>query len=303
MGGKKMLVYVAALLAVSFWAFSYVWMKVVYQYYNPLTTMFIRLTLSSLLLYTLLKLMGKQEKIKREDYLSFFILSFFSPFCYFLGESFGLLWVTPTVAAVVIATIPVLSPLLGFLAFRERLSMLNISGFIVSFAGVIIMVLDKDLRFNASPGGLLLLMFAVVSALVNIVYLKRLSRHYSSGTIIKTQNIIGALLFMPLFLIFDFKTFITVKPTGELIWALVMLAVFASTLAFMFYTISVREIGVARAAIFTNLIPVFTAIFSFFFWGELIDMNKIAGIIIVISGLLLSQWAGLMRKMKGEKSF
>jgi drug/metabolite transporter (DMT)-like permease len=303
MQGKKILVYVAALLAVSFWAFSYVWMKVVYQYYNPLTTMFIRLTLSSVLLFTILHLMGKTEKVKREHYLSFFILSFFSPFCYFLGESFGLLWVTPTIAAVVIATIPVMSPLLGFMAFGERLSLLNISGFIVSFAGVIIMVLDKDLRFSASPLGLLLLLFAVASALVNIVYLKRLTRHYSSATIIKTQNLIGALLFMPLFLIFDYQSFITVKPTGELIGALVMLSVFASTLAFMFYTISVREIGVARAAVFTNLIPVFTAVFSFFFWGEIIDMNKIAGIIIVIAGLLLSQWAGFMRKMRGEKSF
>jgi drug/metabolite transporter (DMT)-like permease len=303
MPAKKTLVYIAALLAVSFWAFSYVWMKVVYQYYNPITTMFIRLSISSLLLVVLLSLLGKNEKIRREDYRSFFILSFFSPFCYFLGESFGLLLVTPTIAAVIIATIPVLSPLLGFMAFRERLSLLNISGFIVSFFGVIIMVLDNELRFSASPTGLLLLLFAVAAALVNIVYLKRLSRHYSSGTIIKTQNMIGALLFLPLFLIFDYRSFIAVKPTGELIWALVMLSVFASTLAFMFYTISVREIGVARAAIFTNLIPVFTAIFSYFFWGEYIDLNKIAGIIIVITGLLLIQWEGLMRKLRGGKSF
>lgn len=297
-----LVIYSLAILAVAFWGFSYVWMKVVYEYYNPITTMFLRLSASSILLYFMLSLLGKKETIKREDYKAFAILSFFSPFCYFLGESFGLLLVTPTVAAVIIATIPVFSPLLGYIAFRERLSFLNISGFFISFIGVVIMILDFEFRFSASPKGIMLLMFAVVSALINIIFLKKLTLKYSSGTIIKTQNMLGALFFLPLFLIFDFQSFISVAPTGELIWALLKLSVFASSLAFMFYTISVREIGVARASIFTNLIPVFTAIFSYLILRETIDLSKILGIAIVISGLLLSQSAKWMHKKPVEKS-
>lgn len=299
---KLFVIYLLAILAVVFWGISYVWMKVVYEYYNPITTMFLRLSLSSVLLYALLSVVGKKETIKREDYGAFMLLSFFSPFCYFLGESFGLMLVTPTIAAVIIATIPVFSPLLGYLAFKERLSMLNLSGFFVSFVGVIIMILDFEFRFSASPAGIMLLFFAVASALINMVFLKKLTLKYSSQTIIKTQNLLGALFFLPLLLIFDFNSFISVKPTAELIWALVKLAVFASTLAFIFYTIALREIGVARASVFTNLIPVFTAIFSYFILRETIDLSKILGIIIVISGLLLSQSAKWMKKNKVEKS-
>ncbi len=290
------LVYILTLMAIAFWGISYVWMKVVFQYYEPITTMFLRLCLSSVFLFILLKIMGKNEKVKREDYLSFVVLSFFSPFCYFLGESFGLKFVSPTVAAVIIATIPVFTPMLGYFAFRERLTWLNILGFIISFTGVVIMVLDFEFRFSASPKGVLLLFFAVFSALVNIIFLKKLALKYSSTTIIKVQNFLGALFFMPLFFIFDFSYFITVKPTSEVIWALIKLAVFASTLAFIFFTISVRRIGIARTSIFANLIPVFTAIFSYFLLRESIDLSKIMGIIIVISGLLLSQSARWRRK-------
>lgn len=292
------LVYILALLAVSFWGISYVWMKKVFEYYQPVTTMFLRLTLSSVFLYSLLWVMGKREKIDRKDYWAFVWLSFFSPFCYFIGESFGLQLVSPTIAAVIIATIPVFTPFLGYVAFGEKLTKINILGFFISFAGVMIMVLDFEFRFSASPRGVLLLFFAVISALINILFLKKLAMKYSSATIIKTQNLLGALFFLPLFLILDFQDFKTIRPSSDAIWALIKLAVFASTLAFMFYTIAVRNIGVARTSIFSNLIPVFTAVFSFMILGEKIDLSKILGIIIVISGLMLTQTARLRNKNK-----
>ncbi len=293
-----LLVYFLTLLAITFWGISYVWMKVVYNYYEPITTMFLRLSLSSVFLFIILQFFGKKEKVQKEDYKAFVILSFFSPFCYFIGESFGLKFVTPTIAAVIIATIPVFTPLLGYLVFSERITRLNLLGFFVSFSGVIIMVLDFEFRFSASPLGVGLLFFAVISALVNIVYLKKLTLKYSSTTIIKVQNFLGALFFLPFFLIFDFSTFITVRPTSELVWALLKLAVFASTLAFVFFTIAVRVIGVARTSVFANLIPVFTAVFSYFLLRESIDLSKILGIIIVISGIFLSQSARLKRGKK-----
>jgi drug/metabolite transporter (DMT)-like permease len=292
------LVYFLTLLAVAFWGISYVWMKVVFEYYGPITTMFLRLTLSSIFLFSLLRLLGKSEKIQKQDYLSFVWLSLFSPFFYFIGESFGLRLVSPTIAAVIIATIPVFTPFLGYIAFGERLTRINILGFFISFTGVMIMVLDFEFRFSASPRGVLLLFFAVVSALINILFLKSLAMKYSSATIIKTQNLLGAIFFLPLFLIFDFQDFIVTRPSADAIWALLKLAVFASTLAFMFYTIAVRNIGVARTSIFSNLIPVCTAIFSFFLIGEKIDASKILGIIIVISGLMLTQMVKLRKKKK-----
>jgi drug/metabolite transporter (DMT)-like permease len=47
--------------------------------------------------------------------------------------------------------------------------------------------------------------------------------------------------------------------------------------------------GISRANTFTNIIPVFTAVFAFFMVGEKLTIQNLAGMIIVITGLFLSQ--------------
>lgn len=298
MNSNKPVIYTLAVLAMVFWGISYVWSKIVFEYYQPVTVMFIRLTISAVMLWLIFR--PRLERIAPADYKAFAVLSFFSPFCYFIGENYGLLHVTPTVASVVIATIPVFAPVLGYMAFRERISTVNVMGFLVSFSGIWVMVLDQDFRFSASPLGLFLLFFAVGSALVNMIYLKKLVTRYSSLTIITTQNALGALFFLPLFLVFESQRFLSIRPTAEAAGSLIALAVFGSTLAFIFYTSAVRSIGIARTSIFGNLIPVVTAVSSLFILGEAIDLGKVLGMTLVIAGLVLTQVSALKRRRKTD---
>jgi drug/metabolite transporter (DMT)-like permease len=78
--------------------------------------------------------------------------------------------------------------------------------------------------------------------------------------------------------------------------------VFGSTLAFIFYTASVRTLGIARTSIFGNLIPVFAAISSLIILKETIDASKIAGMALVIGGLLMTQLSVLNKKRKVPNS-
>lgn len=142
---------------------------------------------------------------------------------------------------------------------------------------------------NASPVGIALLLFAVATAVGYSVFLKKLSLRYSALTIIAVQNLIGAFYFLPFFLFFEWDLFIGVKPDFNLVSSLLALAVFCSTIAYVLFTISTREIGVNRTSIFSNLIPVFTGIFSYFILGELFSLQKIFGMVVVIIGLYLSQ--------------
>lgn len=285
-------------MAMLFWGVSYVWTKLVFDFYQPVTIMFIRLGIATILMYLVVAMCGKRQKIYRADYPSFVLLAFFSPFCYFLGENYGLLHVSPTVAAVIIATIPLFAPILGYMGFKEKISIVNITGFLISFAGIWVMVLDQDFSFSASPRGVALLFFAVASALVNIVYLKKLTLKYSPFTIIYVQNGLGALMFLPLFLVFEFNDFITIRPSTSALGALLALAVFGSVLAFMFYTAAVRSIGIARTSIFANLIPIFTAVSSLIILKEVIDTGKIAGMAMVIAGLLMTQVSSIRNRMQ-----
>jgi drug/metabolite transporter (DMT)-like permease len=121
------------------------------------------------------------------------------------------------------------------------------------------------------------------------MFLKKLTERYSAINIIAYQNIIGVILFLPLFMIFDFKAVLATPLTTELVTSLLLLAVFASSLAFIFFTMTVKSLGVSRANVFSNLIPVFTGIFSFIFIHEIFTIHKILGIMTVILGVFITQ--------------
>jgi drug/metabolite transporter (DMT)-like permease len=286
---KKIGIYPLISLAVIFWGMSYVWTTIAFKYYHPISIIFLRLVISSALLVAYTFLSGKAEKINKEDRWLLLISALFNPFLYFLFENYGLMNSTPTISAVIIATIPVFVSIVGYFLLKENLSLINIIGIIVSFLGIGIMLVNPDFSLNSSWAGIIFLSGAVIMAVIYTVLLKRLAHKYSALTIITCQNMIGVVYFLPLFLFFDYKYFITVRPNFELIYSLLSLAVFASTLAFIFYIMSVRQIGVSRTSVFGNLMPVVTAIFSAIFISEIFTPTKITGMAVVIVGVMVAQ--------------
>lgn len=272
-----------------FWGMSFVWSKIVLQYYDPITTVLLRLIISSVIMFIGLILFNRLQRLNRKDYKLFLFSALFNPLLYFLGENYGLKHSSATLTAVIIATIPVFTPIVAYFLLKERLTKLNIFGLFISFFGVLFMLVNRDYSFNVSPVGIAWLAMAVLAAIFYSVLLKKLAAKYNPFLIIAIQNLIGTIYFLPLFFIFDFKQFIQVVPNTELITSLLLLAVFASSLAYVFFTISAREIGISKTNLFVNLIPVFTAIFAYFILKEDFEMRKIAGMIIVIGGVLLSQ--------------
>lgn len=285
----RALIYAYAVLSMVFWGFSFIWTTIALRQYDPITIIFVRLVISSGILWLFIAMTRKAERIRRQDRALILLSSLFNPFLYFLGENFGLRLSTPTITAVIIATIPVFTPIMARIVLHERLPALSYAGMLISFAGIGVMILNPDLSLKTSLTGTGLLFLAVMSAVVYAIFLKRLVVKYSALTIIAYQNLLGAFYFLPLFLIFDLGQFLAVKPDGQTISAMLQLAVFASSVAYILYTITIKGIGVSRANVFSNLIPVFTAIFSFIFIREIFTAAKVAGMVIVITGVFISQ--------------
>ncbi len=286
----KFKVYLGTVGAMFFWGISFVWTKQVFEYYGPFTTVLIRLFISSFLLYMYAKFSGKSEKVDKKDWGIFFLLAFLQPFCYFVGESLGLVRVSSTLASMMIALIPVLSPVFAYIFLRERLTALNITGLFVSFAGVAIFSTTKGAELNASPLGLLFLLFAVLSAIAYGIVIKKLSGRYRPITIVTVQNLLGALYFLPLMMVFELNATLSATPPSSIIVNLVMLAVFGSSLAFILVTISIRELGIVKTNVFANIIPIITAISAYFLLGEDFSERKILGMVVVIGGIFLAQF-------------
>ena len=231
----------------------------------------------------------KLQPVKKSDLGWMILLAFFEPFLYFMGESFGLKYVSPIVAAVIVATIPLFTPFAAWYFHKEKINGANFAGLMLSFIGVGLVVFDLSEGIAASPLGVFLEFLAVLSTIGYAVILKRMTNHYNGYTIISYQNLIGALMFLPFWGIFEAKNALATPFNAEAFGAIVKLAIFASILGFIFFTYSIKHIGINKSNMFINLIPVFVALFSFLILGEEINAQKMLGITVVIAGLFLAQ--------------
>jgi len=276
---------------------SFIWSKLAFDTYNPFTVLFFRLSIAAITLFTLSKVIGKLQKIKKEDFKIILLLSFFEPFLYFIGENFGLQLVSASTAAIIIATIPLFMPLLGFYIFNELVTKNNIIGVIISVIGVLFVVINKDFTLSGEPMGFALLLLAVFAALGYTVVLKKVNNKYNVFTIVSWQNLIASAAFFPLFLFSDYNKFKDIGFFEADFFYIILLALFASNVAFLLYSQALKFFGVTKIGVFTNLIPIFTVITSFFIFDEKMDNVKYFGMALVIIGLLLSEKKKRSRKL------
>lgn len=279
----------AAILSMIFWSFSFVWVKIVYEVYEPLTTVLFRLLISSGLLLVFTVATRKLQKIKPGDLKLFALLAFFEPFLYFMGESYGLKYVSSTLASVIVATIPLFAAIAAWYFYNEKLTKTNLFGLLISFFGVSLMVMDSSFRFTASPLGIALEFLAVFAAVGYASILKGMTHRYNTFTIITYQNLIGAVFFVPPWLIFEFSDFMQTPFNAESFGAIIKLSIFASTFAFILFTYSVRNMGINKSNTYINIIPVFVAVFAYFVLGDRLNFHQMIGMAVVISGLFLAQ--------------
>jgi drug/metabolite transporter (DMT)-like permease len=151
---------------------------------------------------------------------------------------------------------------------------------------------NKNGALTLNIKGFSLLVLAVFSASGYNLTLSRLVGKYGPVFIVNVQNTIGAILFLPVFLIFNFKDFVNSPFTLNSFIPIIELSVFASCGAFILFAYSVRNMGITKANVFTYFIPIFTAFFSFFILGDKLTLQNIIGMIIVVSGLIMSQING-----------
>ena len=295
MKDRKFIVHISGVIAMVFWGLSFIWSTQVFEYLNPTTTIFFRLIISSVFLGTIL-LVSKSQSLRdtkfgdhKKNLKLFALAALFEPFLYFIFESYGLLNAAPVVSSAIIATIPLFTPIAAFFFLKERLTPWNIAGFIISFFGVIFMLLNKNLELTVSVKGVIFLFSAVIVAVAYSISLRKLTLLYKPLTITFVQNVIGMIYFIPMVFIMEKSTPSNIMGISHYIVPLLSLGVFASSISYTLWAFAFSKLGAAKANIYSNLIPVFTAIFSCIIIGESLNIQKILGILLVIGGLILSQ--------------
>lgn len=276
-----------------FWSASFIWYKEAYQFLGPITLIFFRVVVSVIFLFGMVSLSKKREKIKKKDLKYFLLLGFVEPLLYFLGESHGMMIISSTVGSVIISTIPLFIPFAALIFYKEKVAWLKMLGIIISFTGILIVVIGKGFHFIAPVEGIALMFLAVFSAVGHAVIIVSLLPKYKPLTIIFAQSLVGAIYFLPIFLLSEFDEALQMQWNWAVIEPILKLGIFPSSLSFILYARTVKSLGIIKTNVFANFIPVFTAIMAYIILKEEMTTGKIIGILVVLAGLLVSQSNGI----------
>ena len=282
-------IYIALTFAMVFWGLSFIWYKQAYVNFRPATVILLRLFVSSPALLIASLLLNRLKWPALKDMKYFLLMALFEPFLYFLGESYGMLYVSSTLASIIIATIPLITPFASYYFYREKLTTNNYLGILVSFIGVLLVVYIDGTTGEAPWFGILLMLMAVLSTLGYTVLIKRLSDKYNALSILWFQNLIGGIYFIPLFLFTEAGSVNWKELAMKDFLPVLYLAVFASSFAFIFFIRGIQKLGITKSVVFTNFIPIVTAVFAVIILHEQIPVLKIAGIAVTVLGLIMSQ--------------
>ena len=295
---SKQKVWVLLILCNLFWAGNYVFGKYVTVVMTPLWITFSRWLIATPLLLIIAFYVEKPqwEKIK-EEWIRLSIMGILGIIIYNLSLYSALKYTSPTNAALVTALNPVIMVWFSFVLLKERISKIQSLGLVISLLGVFIVLTEGKLmriiEANFNIGDLLILLAIVSWAMYSII--GKGIKNFKPITITAVSALFATIMLAPFAIHqgIELKSFSPLALTG-----IAYMVLFPSIGSFIFWNISIKEIGASRAGVSINLIPVFTALISWFL-GDKITLAQVAGGICVFGGVYLT--TGMFELFLSEK--
>ncbi|WP_157747703.1 DMT family transporter [Cohaesibacter sp. ES.047] len=190
----------------------------------------------------------------------------------------------------ILATSPALMALFSVLFLKDRIGWSQITGIIISFIGVAIVItngnLARLLEVTFRVGDLWMLAAALVWAGYSIT-VKMRPDDLDPLVMLTLITGTGAILLLP-FYIWESLVFKPMPISPLSLVTIAYLTFIASLLAFASYNRGVSLIGPAKAGVAIHLMPGWVAILAFIFLGERLQSFHILGIACIAVGIALN---------------
>ncbi len=229
------------------------------------------------------------RRVERKDWNIFIIAGFFGFFLFQIGYPIGLNLTSVSVAAIIMATLPVAVMLINLFTGTEKPSGRILSGIILSVSGAVIIALGSGsgiLSKGLYGAGVLLVLGAEIAYAVYTVWTKHIVGKY---TLFQIIFIIVSLSFVP-FLLFSAGQIIRLpfKEISLLTWiGIAYSGVFGICIGNMLWYKGIDHLGSTKTSLYANLPPVFGILSGFIFLKEYLTFIQVAGGIIISAGVIL----------------
>lgn len=268
-------------LLVTFWALNYSLIKLALNYVQPFYLTFLRLLftipfIAILIPHGFKPIRGLKKNI---EILIFGLLGIFSTWTFwYLGENY----ISPSLAAIIMYTYPIITMALSSSILKEKLSTISFSGMLLGFIGVIMIFYERFYVSNII-GPLLVFVSSICWSISIIFYKKTLSKeNYAT---VNTYQMIYALPFTIILLLFNpMPINLPLK-----FWFIILLLAFPGTaLAFTIYVFMYSKYTVNSITPYLFLVPAISMIFSYIIFRTEFTLSELIGFLLLSLGIYLT---------------
>ncbi|MDY0235342.1 MAG: DMT family transporter [Gudongella sp.] len=277
MDKKKVKAVLLLLFTVMMYGLSFVSIKISMVVFPPISMAFYRFLIACFVLYPILQRLSPGEKLKKKNIPLMAISGILGITLYFYLENNGVLRISSNDASIIIAMIPIAAAIAESIFLKKKLSLISLLAIFTSIFGIYMIIGGK--LDGGSALGYLYMIGAILAFTAFLIITKPLFNLYSDIAVTFYQGLFGTIAFIP-FLLFEKVRWELLTPT--ILFHFLFLAIGCSALGNYFYLYALNNLSVATAAIFMNLIPVFTFIFSYFIFGDTLSLPQLVGAMVVI---------------------
>lgn len=277
----------ALVFVVIAWGLNFSIIKVAYKDLDPAAVGLFRYLWMLPLLALCCKLAGEELRYPKGTALKLNLAGFVGSGAYMVFFLEGMRTAPPTLAAIALATAPIITMFLSVALRQERFSWRLLFGSLIAFGGVAVAVLDSESKSQGSLGGTLIVVCSAALWAVSIVLYKPLLKDIAPVRAL-TLSFPGAMIAL---LPYGIGKLVStnwgaVSLNGWL--ALAYLIVIAGVGAFVAYYKGLADVGPARASMTQYFVSPVAALCSALVLRERVTINEILGLVIVIGGVALT---------------
>jgi drug/metabolite transporter (DMT)-like permease len=306
MKSKNLVLYLKLISVPAIWGGTFIAGRIASAHLMPTTSGTLRFMMAFVALCIALQLsegLATLTKTTKRQLIGTAIMGASGIFAYNL-LFFGALAILPaTRTSLFVALNPVVTVLLAFILFREKLSLQKIVGIAIALVGVTIVVTRGDFsQIRSSFGMGEMMMMGAVSAWAIYTLANRWTMSITEAPPTEPMSALKAttlasgwgMLFLGLHSAQNSAQNLLQLDLSSIpnqVWlSLFFLGVIGTAVAFVWYAQALQQLGAAKTVVFNNLVPVFGVLFGWLLLGETLSTSLIVGGLLAVTGVFIVNW-------------
>ena len=286
------------LLLSAFWGGSYIGIKELIKFVDPVAAASLRVLLAAFALWIILKVRGKSFSVEFHLMRKIWLIGFFAltlPFCcLFWAEK----TISPGLAGIVCASVPIWTFILSFVMTPKTAfySTQRLIGLLIGLFGVCIIfwpLIKIKADHQELMGCIAAIAMSVSYAIGALLNQKILAQHklpFESNVF--HQLISSGMTLLIVALLFKQVPFsLHVFHHVSFLVAWIYLGVISTAIAWMLFYFLIEQWGAVRASTATFVAPAAAVLWDYLIFVDVPTASEIAGIMVILAGVMMLQFA------------